>query len=297
MRLVWCKKEKTREIAVPNVTSMAQRKKATGSSRKFGVSGGGGIAKRNELISVPSDLLAQKVSSTKRVRIDVEACRDELESIGSWSFATTFCVMSGERLEPLEALEKDYYLDDRGGWYSDGEQRDSESSDDELREKLSKLAGVRCQSRKIKHTTEDDEMPALVSDTDEDVAEPQTVDAKKEQLQQDHSMEVDRTLSSTSSRTSSEKARKSVIALFCRPWFASLDRLLEVRQHREQLKIVKARPSSTSQDSESPGAKNEDDEDAQTDAVLSCPACMSLLTRDCQRHEFYREQYRYSFRS
>ncbi|VDN20106.1 unnamed protein product [Gongylonema pulchrum] len=89
MRLVWCKKEKTREIAVPNVTSMAQRKKATGSSRKFGVSGGGGIAKRNELISVPSDLLAQKVC-TKRVRIDAEACRvDELESIGSWSFGTT----------------------------------------------------------------------------------------------------------------------------------------------------------------------------------------------------------------
>ncbi|CAG9530094.1 unnamed protein product [Cercopithifilaria johnstoni] len=30
------------------------------------------------------------------------------------------------RLEPLETLEKDYYLDERNGWYSDGEQRDSE---------------------------------------------------------------------------------------------------------------------------------------------------------------------------
>lgn len=33
--------------------------------------------------------------------------------------------MSIERLKPLETLEKDYYLDERSGWYSDGEQRDS----------------------------------------------------------------------------------------------------------------------------------------------------------------------------
>lgn len=34
--------------------------------------------------------------------------------------------MDSRRLEPLETLEKDYYLDERNGWYSDGEQRDSE---------------------------------------------------------------------------------------------------------------------------------------------------------------------------
>ncbi|VDO59574.1 unnamed protein product [Onchocerca flexuosa] len=34
--------------------------------------------------------------------------------------------MESERLEPLETLEKDYYLGERNGWYSDGEQRDSE---------------------------------------------------------------------------------------------------------------------------------------------------------------------------
>lgn len=34
--------------------------------------------------------------------------------------------MDSGRLEPLETLEKDYYLDARNGWYSDGEQRDSE---------------------------------------------------------------------------------------------------------------------------------------------------------------------------
>lgn len=30
-----------------------------------------------------------------------------------------------------------------------------------------------------------------------------------------------------------------------------------------------------------------------SDAVLSCPACMCLLTRDCQRHELFPNQYRY----
>lgn len=34
--------------------------------------------------------------------------------------------MENERLEPLETLEKDYYLGERNGWYSDGEQRESE---------------------------------------------------------------------------------------------------------------------------------------------------------------------------
>ncbi|KAF8357098.1 hypothetical protein PRIPAC_92093 [Pristionchus pacificus] len=32
-----------------------------------------------------------------------------------------------------------------------------------------------------------------------------------------------------------------------------------------------------------------------SDAVLSCPGCMVLLTRDCQRHEIYKEQYRAMF--
>ncbi|GMT19670.1 hypothetical protein PFISCL1PPCAC_10967, partial [Pristionchus fissidentatus] len=32
-----------------------------------------------------------------------------------------------------------------------------------------------------------------------------------------------------------------------------------------------------------------------SDAVLSCPGCMVLLTRDCQRHEVYNDQYRAMF--
>ncbi|GMS91562.1 hypothetical protein PENTCL1PPCAC_13737, partial [Pristionchus entomophagus] len=32
-----------------------------------------------------------------------------------------------------------------------------------------------------------------------------------------------------------------------------------------------------------------------SDAVLSCPGCMVLLTRDCQRHEIYKDQYRAMF--
>ncbi len=31
------------------------------------------------------------------------------------------------------------------------------------------------------------------------------------------------------------------------------------------------------------------------DAVLSCPACMTLLTRDCQQHAIYKDQYRAMF--
>ncbi|XP_022651591.1 E2F-associated phosphoprotein-like [Varroa destructor] len=33
----------------------------------------------------------------------------------------------------------------------------------------------------------------------------------------------------------------------------------------------------------------------QSDAVLNCPACMTLLCRDCQRHAVYRNQYRAMF--
>ncbi|KAK0415656.1 hypothetical protein QR680_012044 [Steinernema hermaphroditum] len=32
-----------------------------------------------------------------------------------------------------------------------------------------------------------------------------------------------------------------------------------------------------------------------TDALLSCPSCMIVLTRDCQRHEIYKNQYRAMF--
>ncbi|VDO72762.1 unnamed protein product, partial [Onchocerca flexuosa] len=65
-----------------------------------------------------------------------------------------------------------------------------------------------------------------------------------------------------------------------------------VRHHREQLKIVKPSNSSSSEDRRT---KQEKDQDHETDAVLSCPACMSLLTRDCQRHELYHNQYRAIF--
>ncbi|XGW16907.1 hypothetical protein V3C99_001942 [Haemonchus contortus] len=46
-------------------------------------------------------------------------------------------------------------------------------------------------------------------------------------------------------------------------------------------------------------AKNEKEArpriDGNSDAVLSCPGCMVLLTRDCQRHEIYNDQYRAMF--
>lgn len=36
-------------------------------------------------------------------------------------------------------------------------------------------------------------------------------------------------------------------------------------------------------------------QDSQSDAVLNCPCCFSLLCMDCQRHEFYKHQYRAMF--
>lgn len=62
--------------------------------------------------------------------------------------------------------------------------------------------------------------------------------------------------------------------------------------HRQQLKIVK---SSNCPSKDDDNTQQKKDKDNDTDAVLSCPACMSLLTRDCQRHEVYLNQYRYDF--
>uniref|UniRef100_A0A8R1DZI5 E2F-associated phosphoprotein n=1 Tax=Caenorhabditis japonica TaxID=281687 RepID=A0A8R1DZI5_CAEJA len=42
-------------------------------------------------------------------------------------------------------------------------------------------------------------------------------------------------------------------------------------------------------------ARGEDGPDGGADGVLSCPGCMVELTRDCQRHEIYKTQYRAMF--
>ncbi|KAF1762283.1 hypothetical protein GCK72_010545 [Caenorhabditis remanei] len=42
-------------------------------------------------------------------------------------------------------------------------------------------------------------------------------------------------------------------------------------------------------------ARGQDVPDGEADGVLSCPGCMVELTRDCQRHEIYKTQYRAMF--
>lgn len=52
---------------------------------------------------------------------------------------------------------------------------------------------------------------------------------------------------------------------------------------------------SSSGRSRSSGTGSGEATDQRSDAVLNCPACMSMVCLDCQRHELYRSQYRAMF--
>ncbi|VDK45816.1 unnamed protein product [Anisakis simplex] len=69
------------------------------------------------------------------------------------------------------------------------------------------------------------------------------------------------------------------------------DNELWVEEHRKRLGMLPIRSTRDESTSKEREKKLDDD----TDAVLSCPACLTLLTRQCQRHEFYRDQYRAVF--
>ncbi|VDK83161.1 unnamed protein product [Litomosoides sigmodontis] len=264
--------------------------------------------------------------------------------------------MDATRLEPLEALENDYYLDERNGWYSDGEQRDSESSDDELREQLRELAGIQCESRKEKQHEKVKKWDKFESDMDMELSENFAMHASKVfsfpnkgnaailEISYENEMDAGSSgsktvldedtansdvIPSTNEQKSSSKHPKSVTfdvqmntpECSSKSSFTDDSNLLHkalknvtkvakneavefydsdedddnecwVRRHREQLKIGRCLSSSSEQDEK---AKQKKDQDHETDAVLSCPACMSLLTRDCQRHEIYLNQYRAIF--
>ncbi|EJW88630.1 hypothetical protein WUBG_00461 [Wuchereria bancrofti] len=241
--------------------------------------------------------------------------------------------MGSERLEPLETLEKDYYLDERNDWYSEGEQRDSESSDDELREQLWELAGMRCDSEEGKQQGKVKKWDEFEADMNSELSENFVAHASKifSLLKEGNARKLENVSPSTSNNNFSNNFAKSVtfedqldkLTDFERSSKSSSDNsnLLYktsdkatkkakneavefydsdedednecwVRHHREQLKIVKSLNSFSNEDS---GTKQKRDQDHVTDAVLSCPACMSLLTRDCQRHELYLNQYRAIF--
>uniref|UniRef100_A0A1I7VD55 E2F-associated phosphoprotein n=1 Tax=Loa loa TaxID=7209 RepID=A0A1I7VD55_LOALO len=251
--------------------------------------------------------------------------------------------MDNGRLEPFETLEKDYYLGERNGWYSDGEQRDSESSDDELREQLSELAGMRCESGKGRQHGKVKKLDKFESDMDSELSEnfvthtsrmflssmkrsgrnleiggENEMDAESsgsKTVQNDSTSNTDPTSSTNNkdssnnsvksvtfesqlgkhtnakqSSKSSNDSKKSEVEFYDSDEDEDNERW--VRHHREQLKIVKSLNNSPKKDTRT---KQKKDQDHETDAVLSCPACMSLLTRDCQRHELYLNQYRAIF--
>ncbi|XP_071800337.1 E2F-associated phosphoprotein-like isoform X1 [Asterias amurensis] len=56
-----------------------------------------------------------------------------------------------------------------------------------------------------------------------------------------------------------------------------------------------AAASDMSNDSSPDGRKIKDSSIPQSDAVLNCPACLTTLCLDCQRHELYTHQYRAMF--
>ncbi|VDN92744.1 unnamed protein product [Brugia pahangi] len=293
--------------------------------------------------------------------------------------------MGSERLEPLETLEKDYYLDERNDWYSEGEQRDSESSDDELREQLLELAGMRCDSEKGKRNilnyfkaitswnnlrlanlivefafvsergkvkkrdefeadmnselsenfvahaskifllkegnarkleiNDENEIdakghdskaiqnettsnsyvsPSTSNNNFSNFAKPVTFENQLDKLtdfeRSSKSFSDNSNLSDKTSNKATKKAKNEAVEFYDSD--EDEDNECWVRHHREQLKIVKPLNSFSNEDD---GTKQKKDQDHATDAVLSCPACMSLLTRDCQRHELYLNQYRAIF--
>lgn len=302
-----------------------------------------------------------------------------------------------EPLEPFERLEEDYYLGGRDGWYSDGENRDSESSDDdEFRKKISRLAGVRQEcslshgkrqekaqkkdefesdmdddldEQFVAHASQfmvstssrassssatkeegkavedgkaeqtDEEMPDLTSDSEEQpgvgkkesplkdrssgllVSRPGTSQAtpKRVTIKDEPDIIDDSSCSNRACgdgektrsafddednllRKAAKKVKGDVAQAEDLPEFydpdEDEDNELWVRQHRERLKIIPPRPEKASKKDGKDKDWEEDAkdyDDGKTDAVLSCPACMSLLTRDCQRHELYKNQYRAVF--
>uniref|UniRef100_A0A915AIZ3 E2F-associated phosphoprotein n=1 Tax=Parascaris univalens TaxID=6257 RepID=A0A915AIZ3_PARUN len=294
-----------------------------------------------------------------------------------------------DRLEPLEKLDSDYYLGDHAGWYSDGEHQDSDSSNDELSEEISKLAGVRRCQQKSKRGDKGDQRESRMkdefeSDMDDElderlvahasefmqanastskpstrtICEPSVVaegtDAvhKKEPGEEEsitekelqdlpaspeerREGEEDPTSAGTSGlpkksvsfkeepqvfgicETGDEKTKSTEKGKMA---FDDANNLLRrmtdkamkgkeeemefydanedddneqwVREHRRRLGLFNDETKGQKAGASFAAQEEEGDD---TDAVLSCPACMTLLTRQCQRHQIYRNQYRAMF--
>ncbi|VDM97089.1 unnamed protein product [Thelazia callipaeda] len=223
--------------------------------------------------------------------------------------------MSRERLIPLETMEKDYYLDDRNDWFSDGERENSESSDDgddgkEFLRSSGKFSG--CRSAPCKKLSRKDEFESDMDDEldndfvtftakiftpsgkrnvatlKEDISDP-----SKFILTEKSSFDDENNLLRKAVNKIGESTEKEVVEFYDSE--EDEDNELWVRHHREQLKIIKPRNKNESDFGEDNQINEKVNRDSETDAVLSCPACMSLLTRDCQKHEFYHNQYRAIF--
>ncbi|MFH4984629.1 hypothetical protein AB6A40_011338 [Gnathostoma spinigerum] len=226
-----------------------------------------------------------------------------------------------EKLEPFEKLVDDYYLGERNGWYSDGERGSSESSGDELKEAIEKLAGTRsCRKSNVRERDEfesdmddnlDKQMAAHTSAFMSPTKGSRECETQQSDLPAATTMELDQPSTSVSAKTkkvkfidsnnddcdsnnSSMKQRKEEV-----PFYDSDeddDNEKWVREHRERLKLVKPEIGDNGTNKvKQASATNDQVHDSETDAVLSCPACMTLLTRDCQRHDLYRNQYRAIF--
>ncbi|VDM39739.1 unnamed protein product [Toxocara canis] len=246
-----------------------------------------------------------------------------------------------ERLQPLEKLDKDYYLGEQAGWYSDGENHDSESSNDELQEQISKLAGV----RRCKHKSgqgsgrERRTKDEFESDMDDELDERLVAHASQFMQAQNNALGSSRSEGNSVSAEISRPPKKSVSfkdepktcemdetsgeeiskrKRTSKSAFDDTNNLLRravdrareeaeqevefydanedddneqwVKEHRRRLGLFSDEPKGLRANGSTQKERDDD-----TDAVLSCPSCMTLLSRQCQRHEIYRDQYRAMF--
>uniref|UniRef100_A0A1I7WC36 Transmembrane protein n=1 Tax=Heterorhabditis bacteriophora TaxID=37862 RepID=A0A1I7WC36_HETBA len=263
------------------------------------------------------------------------------------------------RLKPLEKLESDYYANEE--WRGCIESDDEISSDDELQQELSRLAGIRNENmirgriskpciindviifKDMRHRSEfeDDMEDELDRGIKIYANEHMTTSArpvsdesyKLEQIDDLPPLESENHVEMAGSHEKPDKVRaETITSILSKESPSQVKSDVKKAQVKDDEKNpIKKIAYETEQEMEIDqpdfyDEKEDDDNedwvqrhrsaitgqnlhssfliknksnrpriDNGSDAVLSCPGCMILLTRDCQRHEIYNDQYRAMF--
>uniref|UniRef100_A0A914W5M7 E2F-associated phosphoprotein n=1 Tax=Plectus sambesii TaxID=2011161 RepID=A0A914W5M7_9BILA len=201
-----------------------------------------------------------------------------------------------DRLEPLERLEKDYYLGEKGGWFSDGENRDSDSSDDEVQKKYAAIAGVKlCSSSNKRASKRKDDFESDMDGELDAAFSKHTTDLVAASLSDDRPCSSDAAPTMNDKKESKKRVHFKEDEDGMKREDETVDPLYDPNEDEDNEAWVAEHRRSQRQTPQQPCEGEDGDALPNSDAVLSCPACMSLLTRDCQRHELYKTQYRAMF--